>query len=223
MPQVQHVRFKVARTAHCYVMGPTDGTATELWIACHGYGQLAKHFICRFDVVQDDHRLIVAPQGLSLYYTKGLNKQPGASWMTRENRLDEIEDYATWLQIVYGHFVGQCASCPRIILFGFSQGCATVMRWIVRCRPHFDVLMLWAGLTPEDIDYKPLHPYFAERQLWQAWSPQDEFLPTARQQWQHQFNSMQGLNFTYFIYKGGHRLPRHALKQWENSTRNVGP
>ena len=42
------------------------------------------------------------------------------------------------------------------------------MRWLTRCRPHFDELMLWAGLTPEDIDYRPFRAWFAERQMMEA-------------------------------------------------------
>ncbi len=214
MPRIQHTSFTVPRTAHCYHLGPTDGTAAELWIACHGYGQLAKHFIRRFDAVDDGSRLVVAPQGLSVFYTKGLSDAPGASWMTRAHRLSEIADYSTWLQLVYGHFAGLCRPGAHIVLFGFSQGCATVMRWLTRCRPHFDELMLWAGLTPEDIDYSPFRAWFAERRLWMALSRTDPFLTPDRLQWQRAFARVQGLPFRELIYEGGHQVTRRGLKQW---------
>ncbi len=214
MSSIRHLAFKVPRTAHCYQLGPADGTASELWLVCHGYGQLAKHFIRHFDAVHNGHRLIVAPQGLSLFYTKGLSEQPGASWMTREARLSEIDDYCTWLQLVYSYHLGLCRAGARVLVFGFSQGCATAMRYLTRCRPHFDLVMLWAGLIPEDIDYAAYRDWLAERPLWIAMSATDPYLTPERQAWQLRFLKAQGLPFHLFRYEGGHRLPRQALSRW---------
>lgn len=214
MSQIQHITFTVPRTAHCYQLGPTNGTAAELWLVCHGYGQLARHFIRRFDAVLDGRRLIVAPQGLSLFYTKGTSGQPGASWMTREARLSEIDDYCIWLQLVYTYYLRLCRPGARVFVFGFSQGCATAMRYVTRCRPHFDLMMLWAGLTPEDIDYTPFREWLAERSLWTAMGTTDPYLTPERQAWQLRFFEAQGLPFHIFRYEGGHELSRQALLQW---------
>ena len=50
----------------------------------------------------------------------------------------------------------------RILLFGFSQGCATQVRWINNMLPKFHKLVLWGGTLPEDIDYKPLLSFFSD-------------------------------------------------------------
>jgi hypothetical protein len=63
-------------------------------LVTHGYGQLAKTFIRRFEPIMDAQTLVVAPEGLSRFYWGGFDGPVVASWMTREDRLDEIADCA---------------------------------------------------------------------------------------------------------------------------------
>ncbi|MCY7356827.1 MAG: phospholipase, partial [Rudanella sp.] len=44
--------LSVQRTARYYTLGDFTEQTTDLWFVLHGYGQLAKYFIRRFDVVQ---------------------------------------------------------------------------------------------------------------------------------------------------------------------------
>jgi predicted esterase len=153
-------RIVVPRSARYYSRGPTHGFPREVWIVCHGYGQLAGRFIEQFAGLDDGTRLIVAPEALSRFYLDPIpvrrehrNPRVGATWMTREDRESEIADQVTYLDLVAGevrqHLTG---ASPRLVVFGFSQGTATVCRWLAASEVRADNLVLWAGGIPPELD-----------------------------------------------------------------------
>ncbi len=153
MTQEHHIQ--VHRTARYFTLGNSDAPA-EVWFVLHGYGQLAERFLARFAPADDGRRLIVAPEGLSRFYVQGSGLEPdsrvGASWMTREDRLREIEDYIGYLDAVHREVVGRPkAGGAKLGVLGFSQGTATAARWAVRGKARPDRLVLWAGLLPPEI------------------------------------------------------------------------
>jgi len=147
--------ISVQRTARYYTLGELTNQTTDLWFVLHGYGQLAKYFIRRFDVVQNEQTVVVAPEGLSRLYLNGEYSKIGASWITREDRDNEIQDYIAYLNQLYDTVMaGRPAGSTiplRITLFGFSQGAATVSRWLNNGHVRADRLMLWAGFFPKGI------------------------------------------------------------------------
>ena len=93
----------VRRTARYFTLGPADGSPRQVWFVLHGYGQLASQFVRVFEPLDDGTRLIVAPEALNRFYLVGVDTMPaadrpvGATWMTREDRDNEIEDYIAYL------------------------------------------------------------------------------------------------------------------------------
>ena len=85
------------RTARYFTLGGGAGVH-HVWFVLHGYGQLASALLRNFEGLANPSRLIVAPEGLSRFYVDPIASGPaarrrvGASWMTREDRLIEIED-----------------------------------------------------------------------------------------------------------------------------------
>ena len=106
----RHIR--VARTARYYTLGSAGPHLREIWIVCHGIRQLARRFLPRFAELDDGTRLIVAPEGLSRSYLHGPESRPdkpipiGATWMTREDRENEITDYVEFLDAVLDEVTG---------------------------------------------------------------------------------------------------------------------
>src|SRR5687768_15552597 len=123
----------VPRTARYATLGPEAG-AEEVWLACHGYGQLASRFIRRFGVIGNGRRLVVAPEALSRFYVSGGTgphadgDKVGASWMTREGRDAEIADQVTYLDHVRKDLLGETVTGAPWVGFGFSQGAAVICR-----------------------------------------------------------------------------------------------
>lgn len=148
----------VPRTARYTLLGAEASVAEELWLVCHGYGQLASRFIQRFGGLDNGKRLIVAPEALSRFYLSGGmgphsdDDKVGASWMTREGRDAEIADQVTYLDLVRERVLGSAARPGvRVVGFGFSQGAATVCRWAARSTVPPEQLVLWGGGVPADV------------------------------------------------------------------------
>lgn len=210
---MQAHKITIPKTAHYYTLGQPGKHIRKLWIVCHGYGQLASTFIYKFEGLDDGQTLVLAPEGLSRFYWGGLTGPVVASWMTKHDRLDEIVDYSNFLQQLYDLTVPQLAEDVQITLLGFSQGCATQCRWILNKLPHFHQLILWAGLLPEDVDYKIHQAYFSDKKLTFVYGKQDEFVTEERLFWQRDFAAEQGLEFDTVVFEGKHEVDRAVLQQ----------
>jgi predicted esterase len=155
--QAQEVSFNF--TARYYKAGALNEHTRQLWFVLHGYGQLAQYFIRKFRALEDHGICVIAPEGLSRFYLEDVssrvqsgNNRVGATWMTRENRLNDINNYLQYLNAVYTKEVPANNAVPVTIL-GFSQGAATATRWALEGKISFTRLLLWAGIFPPDIDF----------------------------------------------------------------------
>lgn len=211
---IQPHKISIPRTAHYYSIGTPSKEVRRFWIVCHGYGQLAKTFIRRFEGLEDGKTLVVAPEGLSKFYWGAFTGEPVASWMTREHRLDEIKDYCHYLQKLYDHYLPLVADDVEIFLLGFSQGTATQCRWVMQNFPHYHHLILWAGQLPDDLDFSPYRKYFSDKKLYFAYGSQDEFLTEKRLQWQRDFARKNLLDMEEFPFEGKHEVDRAALARF---------
>ena len=153
---MQEHHLTVSRTARYYTLGNAESPA-QLWFVLHGHGQLASRFLRHFAPLDDGTRLVVAPEALSRYYLEdgvhGPESRVGATWMTREDRLSEINDYVAYLDALCEHITRSLAgAAPALNVVGFSQGAATASRWTALGRSRVDRLWLWGGLLPPDLD-----------------------------------------------------------------------
>ncbi len=115
----------------------------------HGYGQLSKFFIRKFNGLGPDW-LVVAPEGMHRFYLDSSHDRVGASWMTREDRETDIRDNLSYLNAVNEEIEKTYRIDTRVLL-GFSQGGATAARWNVFSDVHFDTMILWACVYPPDL------------------------------------------------------------------------
>lgn len=142
----------IARTARYYILGELNSQTRNVWFVLHGYGQLAKYFIKKFDVIVDSQTVIVAPEGLSRLYLDAEYGRVGASWMTREDREYEVSDYLAYLNQLYDSVLRDVDTTQlTITLMGFSQGCATACRWLNAGHIRCDRMQLWAGYFPNGL------------------------------------------------------------------------
>ncbi len=152
--------IEIPKTARYLTLGPAD--ASEIWLVLHGYGQLAGRFLRRFAPVDDGSRLIVAPEALNRFYVAnepgrhGPESVVGATWMTREAREEEIQDYLRFLDLLVERVVHEAAlggaKEPRLHLLGFSQGVATAARWLTHGRTRPARAIFWGDFLPPDLD-----------------------------------------------------------------------
>lgn len=148
--------IQVPRTARYHVLGDA-ASARAIWIVLHGYGQLARYFLNKFEGLSDE-LLIVAPEGLNRFYIDEGHQRVGATWMTREDREHEIADQVEYLDRLVEEL--RVRNNAPLHVLGFSQGVATACRWSLLGKTKMDRLVFWAGSLPPE-------PAFAE--LGSAW------------------------------------------------------
>ena len=143
----------VSRTARWWSLDPDPDVAHggNLYVL-HGYGQLAEYFIRKFEPQRAAGWRVVAPEGAHRFYLQGTEGRVGASWMTREARLDDIADYVQSLDALRDTLDPE-RSGPQVLL-GFSQGVATALRWAALGRhgaSSWDGLLAHSGVIPPDL------------------------------------------------------------------------
>ena len=140
---MQNHSLSVQKTARYYTLGTLNENTQELWFVVHGYAQLAEKFIEDFKTLDNGKRYIIAPEALNKFYLKAGLAAVGTTWMTREDRENEIKDYVAYLNQLYDSIA--IGANVRITVLGFSQGVATTSRWLSNNPRRFDRLILWAG------------------------------------------------------------------------------
>lgn len=135
--------IEVTKTARYYTLGNFNHQTKEIWFVLHGYAQLAKNIIQKFEHVSNNSNYIIAPEGLNKFYAKGFSENPVANWMTNEDRENEIKDYCKYLNTLYKHL--KIDSNIKVNLLAFSQGVSTATRWIESNTFTFNKLILIEG------------------------------------------------------------------------------
>ena len=74
--------ISVPKTAHYCTLGEPGPHIKYFWICCHGYGQLAKRFIRKFERIHQEDTLVVAPEGFSRFYWKDFTGDVVATHMS---------------------------------------------------------------------------------------------------------------------------------------------
>ncbi|MCK6622562.1 MAG: phospholipase [Calditrichaceae bacterium] len=204
----------VPRTARYFTLGTPGEHLREVWFVCHGYGQLAEYFLRNFRTLDDGSRLIAAPEALSRFYLTGAFERIGATWMTREDRLNEINDYVNYLDALYERVFSEIRrESVKVIAFGFSQGTATVCRWISRGAVKVDRLILWAGQIPPELDLPGQKDIFSRVNLTVVLGTEDQYAKPELVAEQEARLKASSVPFQFISFAGGHVIDREALKE----------
>jgi predicted esterase len=218
MPKENHLR--VARTARYFTVGEKTSGVTDVWFACHGYGQLASDFAKEFDCIDEKGRLIVVPEALSRFYLPegtgfhGPESKIGATWMTREDRENEIVDYVNYLDSLYDEALrGLDREKIRVTALGFSQGGATVSRWLAMGKARVDRLILWGSTLASDANLDDASALFHRIPLKIVYGKRDQFADEKLIAGYEAKLRKYDIPFDFITFDGGHRMDRVTLKQ----------
>lgn len=205
-------RLTVSRSARVQVVGDLEG-AREVWVVVHGFGQLASDFVAPFKAIATPERAIVAPEALNRFYkeregaTRSADRPVGATWMTREDREAEIADYVAYLDRVAAHF----ARGRPVTAVGFSQGVATLLRWVALGSAPVARVIAWAGEIPADVDLVRHRARFPEGGIDVVMGSVDEYHGWIDMDGMRRRLDHASLPFRLHIFEGGHRLDRATL------------
>lgn len=208
----QQIDIKVQKTARYFILGTPSEKITSVWFVCHGYAQLAKYFINWLEPVANENTLIVAPEGLNRFYWEGFSGNVVASWMTKENRQTDIDDYVKYLDTVANTILKDLKNV-KINILGFSQGAGTATRWSTLGKISPDNLILWAGSFPSDIDYFENKEQLQNLRLHIVIGDNDEFMPEEKIQEKLADFNKKGIQHNLIRFNGGHKiLPKPLLE-----------
>lgn len=190
-----------------------------VWFVLHGYGQLAPYFIPKFKSLTEHNICVLAPEGLSHYYledastrNKTGSTRVGASWMTRENRLMDIDNYLAYLNSVYLREIDADKNLA-ITLLGFSQGAATASRWILNNSTCFKRLILWAGIFPDDMNFEKGKSVLKEKEVMLVYGKHDPFLNQSRINEMKSLSEKLEITPTQLVFEGVHEIHEPTLFQ----------
>ncbi len=222
----RHIR--VARRARYYTLGSAGPHLREVWLVCHGIRQLARRFLSRFAGLDDGTRLIVAPEGLSRFYLHGPESRRdkkipiGATWMTREDRENEITDYVEFLDAVLDEVTGGSGGEPGeesreelapLTVLGFSQGAHTVCRWVAAGEAAVARLILWGAYLPDDFDLDRGPDRLGSTELILVRGLLDHFISEEAHASQEAKLKELGVPFRTITHAGGHELDPALLRE----------
>lgn len=207
----------VKKTARYCVLGDLDKNTSDLWIVCHGFGQLARDFISAFEPIAKPGRVVIAPEALSRFYksqgTVHNRETPvGATWMTSEDREAEISDYIAYLDTLAGTLRSQASPSAELTVLGFSQGAATVSRWVAGSSPKLKQVVLWGGLLPPEFTSSDSLGGLLAQPLAFVVGNTDRFFPQPMVE--SEINRLRGLKIQLLLtqFEGGHIVDPETLQ-----------
>jgi predicted esterase len=207
---MRHHRLPVSRTAHFYSIGELGPTTKKIWIVVHGYGMLANYFIKKFERLSSDEVAVVAPDGLSYYYTGESHSRVGASWMTKNHREDEIRDHITYLNLLYRQLLLEIGNNEgvEVNVLGFSQGVSTVCRWVSATDRNIARLILWSGRIPED----GMRSMTQKIKTYYIYGRDDEYKKWLEEGRQRELLQAYFGTYTWKTFNGTHEVPTTVLQ-----------
>ena len=211
--------LRVPRSARYALLGSLDAELTEVWFVCHGHGQLAARFLARFLPLERPDRLFIAPEALSRYYLSPPKVGPhppgtpvGASWMTSEDREAEIADYIGYLDLLHDEIFSEVERAKvRVWALGFSQGVATVARWVARGRVEPQRVVLCSGMLPAELDERGARRLALHAPVTLTYGDADDFAPPERVLGEEAKLRQLGIPYEILRYRGGHAITPELL------------
>lgn len=192
-----------------YTLNDFTQKTKNVWVVFHGIGYLSRYFLKYFRHLNQEENYIIAPQAPSKYYLNGKYEHVGASWATRENTEQEIQNVLTYLDELYE--TEGLENAKNLILFGYSQGVSIVTRWVARHKINCSKLILNSGRLPKEL--KPRDFTFLENtEVSFVYGTEDpfvnkEFLESEEKRIRELFPQ----NLKFIPFDGGHEVNKEVI------------
>ena len=203
--------IKIQKTARVVVEGSNNPKLKCVWLISHGYGQLSTFFINKFDSLANEENLLILPEGLHRYYLNGFSGKIGASWMTKEDREKDIEDYCHYLDEVYKTYISPLDKNVIVNALGFSQGGATICRWASHTKNRIDNIIVWGSVIPPDMNWESDVQKLRNFKWHYVAGDKDEFLSDKRRLEQLEVLDKNGIKPNSIHYQGKHDILEEPL------------
>ena len=177
--------------------------------ACHGMGYLSRYFLKYFKGVNSDDNYIIIPQAQSKYYIAPKMKHVGASWLTKENTLKEMENIKSYFDSVLSN---EKIENLNFIFLGYSQGVSVAMRYLAKRKIIVSKLILMSGGIPKELTPKDFKYLKNKAAIYYVYGDKDEyitegFLNSEKKRLENLFS-----NINYIEFDGNHEIKTEIIE-----------
>lgn len=204
---MEKIYLPIEKQARIYLSQKPHQNIKKCWICFHGYGMLGQYFLPKFESLFQEDTLVIVPEALSRFYLDPQYEKVGASWMTKDDRLLDIQEQHLYLNKVYKELVGTLTKLEEFNVLGFSQGVSTAWRWIQQQKITVNHLVIWAGSIP----LEPLHSFYVEN-LWLVYALDDPYAQWVNPQTIKDWLDKQSIDYELLLFQGGHTIPKEVLE-----------
>jgi len=150
----------------------------NIWLVFHGLGYLSKYFIHYFSHINSDENYIIAPQAPSKYYQGKNFKHVGASWLTKENTIEETKNVLAYIDEVYKTEIK--SQTQNLIILGYSQGVSIATRWIASRKINCKHIVLHSGGIPTELTAEDFKFLKEDAKVTYLYGDKDQYITEAR-------------------------------------------
>ncbi|MRT16020.1 esterase [Vitellibacter sp. q18] len=208
----KEVNYTATNTYH--IQNRLTENTKNIWMVFHGMGYLSKYFINYFSDLNEAENFIIAPQAPSKYYQDKTFKHVGASWLTRENTQEEIQNVLRYIDAVYKAEVGEGSLGKQLIVLGFSQGVSIAARWVASRQISCDKMILHSGGIPNELQPADFEFLNKETSVIYLYGNNDQYVTEARETEERLRASQLFQNrLEVRVFEGKHEMNRNFLRE----------
>ncbi len=208
---MEKIYLPIEKQARIYLSQKPHQNIKKCWICFHGYGMLGQYFLPKLESLFHEDTLVIVPEALSRFYLDPQYEKVGASWMTKDDRLLDIQEQQIYINKVYKELVKPLKNLEELNVLGFSQGVSTAWRWIQQQKIPVHHLVVWAGSIPME----PLQSFYVEN-LWLVYAQDDPYAQWVNPQTIKDWLNKQSIDYELILFQGGHTIPKEVLEELVN-------
>lgn len=197
--------------------GGFSSKTKNVWLVFHGMGHLSRYFLRHFSTLDPEENFIVAPQAPSKYYQSSENKHVGASWLTREDTVEETKNVLQYIDAVWKK--ESPSVLARFIVVGYSQGVSIATRWLASRKIVCDEVVLHSGGIPNELKETDFHYLPKTTKVTFLYGNEDPYITEARVKEEERKGVLLfGDRLTTTVFKGSHQVYGPFLKELSQIT-----
>ena len=205
-------QISIPKTHKYSQLGEFSEKTNTVWIVLHGYGMLSEFFIKKFECILNEKTVVIAPEGSNRFYLNNNYSRVGASWMTKVDKEKDIEDNISFIETLYTKIVDDIGHNNfKLKTLGFSQGGATLVRWIMSNSIKVDSLILWGSDIPKDSLTNQNKSRWSSINIKIVIGKKDEYISDENKKKVIDAVNAYGLSYKLIEYDGPHKIIESEL------------
>ena len=171
---------------------------------------MSRYFLKYFDDLDSEENYVIAPQAQSKYYIGSQYKHVGASWLTKENTVKEIENVMRYFDAVL-----EAEKIPEnlnFIVLGYSQGVSVAARYVARRKLFCNKLVFLSGRIPHELTSTDFQFLTSATKVLFIYGDQDEYLndELITKEKKHLYNLF-GDSASVTTFRGKHEVEKEVI------------